>query len=152
MAAFDPDKTGAADRIVARLVTDESISEPDRALARAHTKLGLPTFVYHFSYVPITLRDKSFGLAHGGEISYVFNTPRSGANWDDEAKGISLAANKYWTAFAKHGDPGTAGGPKWPAWRSGNESLIEFGFGGVPVIHKDFHKARLDWVEQSLTK
>jgi len=152
LAAFDPDNTGSADRIIARLVTDASISEPDRALARLHAVTGQPTFVYHFSYVPMSMRATSFGMAHGGEISYVFNSPRAGANFDDEGKAIAAAANKYWAAFAKTSNPGSAGGAVWPKWDATNESLMEFGFGGAPIVHKDFHKARLDWVEQSLTR
>jgi para-nitrobenzyl esterase len=152
LAAFDPSSTGDADRIVARLITDATISEPDRALARLHSKHGQPTFVYHFSYVPQSLRATSFGLAHGGEISYVFNNPRSGTSFDDEGKAVAAAANKYWAAFAKTGNPGSAGGPAWPKFDSNNELLVEFGFSGVPAVQKDFHKARLDWVEQNLVK
>ncbi|HYM36675.1 MAG TPA: carboxylesterase family protein [Steroidobacteraceae bacterium] len=152
LSAFDPDKSGNADRIVARLVTDVSISEPDRALARAHAKLGLPVYVYHFSYIPISTRDTSFGLAHGGEISYVFNNPRAGTSFDEEGKPIAEAANKYWAAFAKMSDPSSAGGPQWPKFTANDESLMEFGFGGRPVVQKDFHKARLDWVEKGLPK
>jgi len=152
LAAFDPENTGDVPRVIARLVTDQSISEPDRALARLHAKVGQPTFVYHFSYVPMSMRDQSFGLPHGGEIQYVFNTPRQGGSFDEEGKTIAEAANKYWTAFAKTGDPDAAGGPQWPKFESTNESLMEFGFGGVPIVQKDFHKARLDWVEQSLAR
>src|ERR1700685_2915198 len=52
LAACDPDNTGDADRIIARLVTDTSISEPDRDLARLPAKHGNATYVYHFSYTP----------------------------------------------------------------------------------------------------
>jgi para-nitrobenzyl esterase len=151
LAAFDPDNTNDAPRIVARLITDQTISEPDRALARAHAKQGLPTYVYHFSYVPIAQRTTSFGLAHAGEILYVFNTPRSGG-FDEEGKAIASAANKYWAAFAKNGDPGSAGGPVWPKFDEQDEALLEFPSGAVPVVHKHFHSARLDWVQQSLRK
>jgi para-nitrobenzyl esterase len=40
IAAFDPDNSGDADRIMARVVTDTSISEPDRDLARLHARHG----------------------------------------------------------------------------------------------------------------
>jgi len=149
LSAFDPDKAGDADHIIARLVTDVTISEPDRALARWHSKHGFATYVYHFSYVPQSMRATSLGLAHGGEISYVFNTPRAGTAFDDEGKAIAEAANHYWVAFAKTGNPGSAGGPTWPKFDANDESLIEFGAGGVPVMQKHFHSARLDWVEHS---
>ena len=152
LAAYDPDKSGDADRIIARLVTDQSISEPDRALARLHSQHGLPTYVYHFSYVPVAQRATLFGLPHGGEIPYVFNSPRAGTAFDEEGKAISAAANRYWVAFAKAGDPGSAGGPQWPKFDSSDEALLEFGAGGVPVVQKHFHVTRLDWVEQGAAK
>jgi len=152
IAAFDPDNTGDIPRVIARFITDQSISEPDRALARAHSKLGQPTYLYHFSYVPMSMRDQSFGLAHGGEIQYVFNTPRQGGKFDDEGAAIAKAANNYWVAFAKTSDPGSAGGPTWPKFDASNESLIEFGFGGAPVVHQHFHRKRLDWVEGNVPK
>jgi para-nitrobenzyl esterase len=148
LAAFDPDKTNDIPRIVARLITDEAISEPDRALARAHAKTGQPTYLYHFSYVPTSMRDRSFGTPHGGEIQYVFNTPRRGGSFDEEGQAIAEAANKYWVAFAKSSNPGSAGGPTWPKFDAADESLVEFGSGGVPVVHKHFHAARLNYVEK----
>jgi para-nitrobenzyl esterase len=149
LAAYDPDHTGDADRIMAREITDRQISEPDRDLARLHTQHGSATYVYHFSYTPSAQRASMFGLPHGGEIAYVFNTPR-GSGFDDEGKAISLAANKYWAQFAKNGDPDSAGGVQWRKFDLQNESLLEFPAEGVPAVQMHFHKARLDWVEGSL--
>ncbi|HEX3396558.1 MAG TPA: carboxylesterase family protein [Steroidobacteraceae bacterium] len=149
MAVYDPDNTGDADRIIARLVTDSSISEPDRDLARLHAKHGNATYVYHFSYTPAAQRATLFGLAHGGELAYVFNTPRSTA-FDDEGKAIASAANRYWAQFAKTGAPDSAGGPPWPKFDATDEYVMEFPASGVPVAAKHFHRDRLDWVEAGL--
>jgi para-nitrobenzyl esterase len=151
LAAYDPDNTGDADRIMARLVTDVSISEPDRDLARLHVQHGNATYVYHFSYTPAAQRATLFGLAHGGEIAYVFNTPRA-VPFDDEGKAVATAANKYWGQFAKTGDPDSAGGPTWPKFDLADEYLMEFPANGVPVAAKHFHKARLDWTEANMPK
>ncbi|MDP9008367.1 MAG: carboxylesterase family protein [Pseudomonadota bacterium] len=96
-------RRGDADHIIARLVTDTSISEPDRELARLHAKHGNATYVYHFSYTPAPQRAAMFGLPHGGEIAYVFNIPRA-IPFDEEGKAVASAANKYWAQFAKTGD------------------------------------------------
>jgi para-nitrobenzyl esterase len=149
LSAYDPDNSGDADRIMARLITDRTISEPDRDLARLHTQHGSPTFVYHFSYTPSSQRATLFGLPHGGELPYVFNTPR-GSGFDEEGKAVSLAANQYWAQFAKSGDPDSAGGVKWPKFDLHDESLLEFPASGVAVVQTHFHKTRLDWVEASL--
>jgi para-nitrobenzyl esterase len=146
LAAYDPDNSANADRIMARFVTDASISEPDRALARLHSQHGNPTYVYHFSYTPAAQRATVFGLAHGGELAYVFNTPRA-TPFDDEGKAVASAANKYWAQFAKTGDPDSAGGPPWPKFDSGAEYVMEFPANGIPVAAAHFHKDRLDWVE-----
>jgi para-nitrobenzyl esterase len=151
MAAFDPNNSGDATRIMARLVTDTTISEPDRDLARLHAGHGNATYVYHFSYTPGSQRDSLLGLPHGGEIAYVFNTPRA-VPFDDEGKAVAVAANKYWAQFAKAGDPDSAGGLKWPKFDAADESVMEFPASGVPVVAKHFHKDRLDWVEAGLTK
>jgi para-nitrobenzyl esterase len=146
LTAYDPDNTGDAEHIMARFVTDTSISEPDRDLARLHALHGNPTYVYHFSYAPAATRATAFGLPHGGEIAYVFNTPRTGG-FDDEGKAVALAANKYWAQFAKTGDPDSAGGVLWPKFDPGQEYVMEFPANGIPVVAAHFHKPRLDWVE-----
>jgi para-nitrobenzyl esterase len=54
----------------------------------------------------------------------------------------------YWVAFAKTGDPGSAGGPAWPRFTPGADRLLEFGADGVNV-RTDFDKPRLDLIEAS---
>jgi para-nitrobenzyl esterase len=151
LAAYDPENTGDADRIIARLVTDSSISEPDRDLARLHAQHGNATYVYHFSYTPAAQRATLFGLPHGGELAYVFNTPRT-TPFDDEGKAVASAANRYWAQFAKSGDPDSAGGAAWPKFDAADEYVMEFPTSGVPVAAKHFHRDRLDWVEAGLAK
>ncbi|HEX3603926.1 MAG TPA: carboxylesterase family protein [Steroidobacteraceae bacterium] len=151
IAAYDPDGTGDADRIIARLVTDSSISEPDRDLARLHAQHGNATYVYNFSYTPAAQRATLFGLAHGGELPYVFDVPRA-TPFDDEGKAIAVAANGYWARFAKTGDPDSAGGATWPKFDSADEYVMEFPASGIPATAKHFHKDRLDWVEAGLGK
>ena len=48
LSAYDPEKTNGADRILARVMTDESNREPNRAVARLHAARA-PTFVYYFT-------------------------------------------------------------------------------------------------------
>jgi para-nitrobenzyl esterase len=107
--------------------------------------------VYHFSYTPAAQRATLFGLPHGGELAYVFNTPRA-APFDDEGKAVASAANRYWAQFAKRSDPDSAGGAAWPKFDAADEYVMEFPASGVPVAAKHFHKERLDWVEAGLAK
>jgi para-nitrobenzyl esterase len=162
--AGDPAKVialygGQAKPEVAReLMTDTLITEPDRDLARQMARQGLPVFVYHFSYVPASIREKTFGAPHGSEISYVFDTlptaPTSYYGHDipaatpDDQK-VSDAMHAYWVAFAKSGDPDSAGGPRWPHYTVAGDELLEFGADGVHV-RKGFARDRLDLIEAAV--
>ncbi len=159
--AGDPAKVIAAyghqapPEVAREVMTDTMISEPDRALARQMDRQGLPAFVYHFSYVPAASRPTSFGASHGSEVTYVFdNLPHQpltfgtftipAATPDDEK--IAAAMHAYWVAFAKTGDPDSAGGARWPRYTTAGDELIEFGADGVHV-RQGFDKDRLDLIE-----
>jgi para-nitrobenzyl esterase len=144
-----------APEVARELTTDALITEPDRMLARDMTRQGLPVWVYHFSYVATMLRQTSFGAAHGSEIPYVFDNLRDqplafggreipAATPEDHK--IATAMHAYWAAFAKTGDPGSAGGPAWPRETLAGDPLLEFGEGGI-AVRPDFDKARLDLLE-----
>ena len=137
------------------LLTDSMITEPDRFLARQMARQGLPVFVYHFSYVPAALRAASHGASHGSEITYVFDTLNEqpikfGQFTLPAATGadhqVARAMHAYWVAFAKRGDPDSAGGPRWPRFAVDAERSIEFGADGVNP-RTDFAKTRLDLIE-----
>ncbi|MFI4936684.1 MAG: carboxylesterase/lipase family protein [Caulobacterales bacterium] len=142
-------------KVARDLTTDSMITEPTRYLAAEMDKAGVPSFVYHFSYVPAAQRATAFGAPHGGEISYVFDNLRDtafsfgtrtfpAATADDHK--ISDAMIAYWVAFAKTGDPGSAGGVAWPRYTVKSDQLLEFGADGVEV-RQGFEKARLDFLE-----
>ncbi len=161
--AGDPAKVVAvyggapAPEVARELTTDTLITEPDRFLARQMARQGLPVFVYHFSYVPAAMRASAYGAAHGSEITYVFDNLRDtpitfgqrtipAATAEDHH--VARTMHAYWVAFAKTGDPDSAGGIAWPRFQSGAEQLLEFGADGVNV-RRDFAKPRLDLIEAS---
>jgi para-nitrobenzyl esterase len=151
LAAYGGDPKAAAQD----LTTETTVIEPDRYLARLHTKNGQKAWVYYFSYVPAAQRASVHGLNHGGEIIYVFGNLRDkpvtmagrtipAATPEDHR--ISDAAIAYWVSFAKRSDPDSAGGPAWPRFDASG-TVMEFGVGG-PKPRPQFHKASLDLVEQ----
>jgi len=138
------------------LVTETAVIEPNRHLARLHSRNGQRAWTYYFSYVPAAQRSEARGTTHGGEIPYVFNNLRDepvtfGGRTlpaaTPEDRKIAEAAIAYWVAFAKRSDPARAGGPAWPAYTPENDAVLEFGADGVQV-RPTFHKATLDLVEQ----
>ncbi|HUO12586.1 MAG TPA: carboxylesterase family protein, partial [Caulobacteraceae bacterium] len=146
--------------VARELETDFLITEPDRHLARQMARQGLPVFVYHFSYVPAAERPTSFGAAHGSEIAYVFDNLLDApltigqrtlpAATPDDRK-VAEAMHAYWVAFARTGDPDSAGGPAWPRVTTSDDVALEFGADGVQVRH-DFDKRRLDVIEAAVSK
>ena len=146
-----------APEVARELLTDRLITEPDRCLARLMARQGLTAYVYEFSYQPLAMRAESFGAAHGFEVPYVFdNLPQAPVNLgtvkipaasaDDEA--IARAVHAYWVAFAKTGDPKSAGGPAWPRFAGGDGAVMSFADDGVSVV-RGFEKARLDLLERA---
>src|SRR5581483_6709436 len=96
------------------------------------------------------------GVNHGGEIAYVFDNLRDHPVTAGERtipaatpadRRIADDAIAYWVAFAKTGDPDSAGGPAWPAYDASAQAALEFGPDG-PVVRPHFHQATLDLVEQ----
>lgn len=152
MAVYGGDTVSVAED----LTTETTVIEPNRYLARLHTKNGQKAWNYYFSYVPQAQRAAVHGLGHGGEIIYVFNTLRDqpmtvGARTTPAATAadhkIAEAAIAYWVAFAKTSDPDSAGGPLWPRYDPASDAALEFSANG-PVVRPAFHKASLDLVEQ----
>jgi len=145
LKVFDPQGTGDKARVVNDLGTVQSITEPDRAIARLHAKNGAPTWLYYFSYVPAAEKaKKSFGAGHTDEIRFVFGHPRT--KFAPEDVPLSDAMNAYWTAFAKTGNPGSVAGVAWPKFDTAREGQIEFGADG-PQPRERFLKDWRDFAE-----
>jgi para-nitrobenzyl esterase len=138
------------------LATEAMVIEPDRLLARLHVKNGQKAYVYYDSYIPASQRATIHGLAHGGELAYVFgNLPDKDrvqgtrtipAATPDDRK-LSAMITDDWAAFAKTGNPTAPGGPAWPAYTPATDTALEFGADGVHA-RPAFHKPSLDLVEQ----
>jgi para-nitrobenzyl esterase len=137
------------------LGTEAMVIEPDRLLARLHAKNGQKAWVYYDSYIPAAQRATVHGLAHGGELMYVFGTlpdhdmmmgPRKYVAATPADQANSKAMTDAWAAFAKTGDPSTPTAA-WPAYTPATDTALEFGADGVHA-RPAFHKASLDLVEQ----
>ena len=149
---------GVADaKTAADVTTDIQITEPNLYLARQMAAAGQPVFVYHFSYAPASERSTALGASHGAEVAYVFATlpmrpldygGRTYPAATPEDRKVSDAMLAYWVAFAKTGEPDSAGGPAWPRYSASNDQILEFGVDGVNV-RQDFEKDRLDMLEQA---
>ncbi len=146
VGVYDPQRTGNKSRIMSDYLTDKSMSEPNRAAARAHVKNGAPTYVYYFSYLTPAARTTAFGAAHLAEVQYVFGNVGPGRGGEVDFQGVSTGQeiNAYWAAFAKYGNPGAAAGPTWAKWDDKDEATLEFSSTGPKTLTHN-QKARLDF-------
>jgi para-nitrobenzyl esterase len=152
VAAYDPEKTGNMGEVGVRIMSDGAMVEPARLLARLASAAGQPTYAYRFSYVAASIRKDSKGALHATEIPFVFQTVRAkyGDATTAEDEAIAAAANAYWVAFAKTGDPNGDGRPKWPAYTQTDDVLMDFAVTG-PAAKADPWRARLDIIERFAT-
>jgi para-nitrobenzyl esterase len=147
-AAYDPGGSTELATLVSRANDDFGQAEPARFAANAFAANGSPVYLYRFSYVPSSLRERlRTGAPHGGEISYVFGTLGGSVGLDaipPEDLAVSWVAQSYWVNFAKKGDPNGAGLPIWPRHEPRKDLIFEFRPDGSAGAGPDPRKARLD--------
>jgi para-nitrobenzyl esterase len=107
--------------------SDIIFSEPARTLAGLHAAHGHPTWLYRFSAVSPSVRDKFKGAVHASEREYVFDT-LSASPWPTGGHdaAIARAMSGYWAAFGRTGNPNAGGGPTWPAYSAKADRLLDF--------------------------
>jgi para-nitrobenzyl esterase len=98
---------GSAQKAGIAALTDAGFACPTRRMARAFSKNGAPTWLYHFAYAPKATLLGDLGSFHSAEIRYVLGDTSQiqPVALDDEELALSSTIQGYWTRFAASGDP-----------------------------------------------
>jgi para-nitrobenzyl esterase len=146
------DATGAGDRgdVASNIMTAAFFQEPYRGLAKSSAAAGNPTYLYRFGYLAEQLRP-ALGVRHGGEIMYVFGVAPGLAELGPRDMAVGETVRRYWTSFAKTGDPNAPGLPRWPRFTSQSQFTLDFTNEGV-AAREDLDREKLDYLEARYRK
>jgi para-nitrobenzyl esterase len=116
--------------------TDSSFRCSTVAQAVWHAAAGNSAFEYEFVHAPP--ERAALGATHASELSHVFGTYQQGvigvgppARATDADTRLSDVMQRYWTNFAKTGDPNGPGLPKWPKFDAKSRGYVEFATSGA---------------------
>jgi para-nitrobenzyl esterase len=96
-----------------------------------HAAAGNPSFEYEFAHFPPERGE--LGATHASELAHVFGTVKLNffgvgppAKSTDVDTQISNSMQRYWTNFAKAGDPNGANLPRWPKFDVTARAYMQF--------------------------
>ncbi|WP_169515247.1 carboxylesterase/lipase family protein [Amycolatopsis benzoatilytica] len=123
LAEYPADRFPTPGIALATMLTDRGAKLgacPAAAADRAAARYA-PVYAYEFAQDDgQRILDFPLGAAHGSELPYLFDGTFAGPRaTPPSAERISLARQLigYWSAFARTGDPASAGSPRWPRYR-----------------------------------
>ncbi len=117
---------GSAQLAAQTSVGDAGFVCPTRRAARALSKAGASTFLYHFTYVPQGALLPGMGSFHSAEVKYVLGNPQQllpKALDEDELK-LSQTMMGYWAQHAEAGDPNKKGPYAWPSYHEDSDQNL----------------------------
>ncbi len=131
LAAYPASSDAQAAQSASALMRDTAFGWNTWTWARLQSRTGKGrVYLYYFDHRP-PYPDVPFfegvGATHGAELAYVFGNPaQQGMHFTEEDQALSEAIMRYWTDFAKRGDPNGEGLPRWPPFTARHPVAMHF--------------------------
>ena len=124
---------------LARVIGDSRLVCTTFDSAQRMARTGAPVYMYNFDVPVPAVISATLGATHGSELTSVFGTSPTFAS-DPAAKAVSDLIQRYWTNFARTGNPNAGSDPSWPAFTASANVRINFAL-QAPTIVNNFRAA-----------
>ncbi|XP_066272002.1 acetylcholinesterase-like [Branchiostoma lanceolatum] len=108
------------------MVGDYSFKCPVIEASLARARAGGKVYMYQFNHVLSNSPSPTWGGAfHTSETALVFGSPLDPSqSYTPDEDGLSMTMMRFWTNFAKTGDPNDPGNEMWPVYNQTDQSYI----------------------------
>jgi para-nitrobenzyl esterase len=114
LSDFEDGKPNAAQAALTRVIGDARLVCPTTDTAQLAAAQAPAVYAYNFDIaVDPALSPAFLGATHGAELVYVFQTS---SRFDADQTATSDLMQRYWTNFARSGDPNQGDDPEWPGF------------------------------------
>ena len=142
--------------------TDHFMAYSMRLWAQFNYEKRQPTFLYFMQHIPPAFQiylaeepdldlpegPRSAGAYHSGDLAFVFNNVgKIGLDWQKRDYDLASAISRYWTNFAKSGDPNGSQLTNWPTYDTTNHNTLVF---DTPIVTvQGVRKEKLDLIARA---
>jgi len=110
---------------------------PSYLLARSAVAAGHRGWVYQFTKLRAGPGSRQLLVYHGAEIAYAFDTHDAWLPTDAADRRLTAAMLRYWSNFARSGDPNDGESVNWPAVGTAGARIMELGAQIRPIKAPD---------------
>ncbi len=100
---------------------------PSQYLAGTVAESGHDALMYYFTRVRDGDGGAKLGAYHGAEYIYVFDTHDAWLPTTDIDRALTQVIARYWSEFARNGDPNSSETPNWPLFQAPDFIVQELG-------------------------